>query len=219
MDTKNKGKNSFPKRFVLLLTGVMILSFGLFNIHSQSRITEGGILGFTLLLQHWFHISPAISELILDLLCYLAGFRILGKSFLKNALVSSVGYAFFYSLWEFTGPFFPSLDSNPLLAAVLGGMATGTGVGLVVRAGGATGGDDALALILSRKTPLTLTQTYLFTDVAVLLLSATYIPLANIGCSLLSVSISSLLIGRIQTAWQPPVHSSRARRKTCRLSD
>lgn len=149
MVTQNKGRILVCKRYAVLLTGVMILSFGLFNIHSQSKITEGGILGLTLFLKHWFHISPGISEFVLDLLCYLTGLRILGKSFLKNALISSAGYALFYSLWEFTGPFLPNLGHRPLFAAVVGGLFVGVGVGLVVRAGGATGGDDALALILS----------------------------------------------------------------------
>lgn len=203
MDAQKKVITRICKRYALLLTGVMILSFGLYNIHSQSRITEGGILGFTLFLQHWLHISPGISELILDLICYLAGLRILGNRFLKNALVSSAGYALFYSLWEFTGPFLPSLGRRPLLAAALGGLFVGIGVGLVVRAGGATGGDDALALVLTRKTPLTLSKAYLFTDLVVLVLSATYIPLTKICCSLVSVSISSLLIGRIQSIKRP----------------
>ena len=87
MVTPNKGRILVCKRYAVLLTGVMILSFGLFNIHSQSKITEGGILGLTLFLKHWFHISPGISEFVLDLLCYLAGLRILGKSFLKNRFV------------------------------------------------------------------------------------------------------------------------------------
>ena len=204
MTTKNKDRTA-PKRYALLLAGVAILSFGLYNIHSQSRITEGGILGLTLFLQHWFHISPGISELVLDVICYLLGMRILGKSFLKNALISSAGFAVFYSLWEFTGPFLPNLGDQPLLAAVLGGLFVGVGVGLVVRAGGATGGDDALALILSRKTPLTLSRAYLFTDLVVLLLSATYIPLLKIGCSIITVTISSFLIGKLQTAGKVPV--------------
>ena len=33
-----------------MLLGAAVLSFGLFNVHSQSKITEGGILGLTLFL-------------------------------------------------------------------------------------------------------------------------------------------------------------------------
>ena len=40
-------------RYGMLLSGAFILAFGLFNVHSQSRITEGGVLGTTLLINHW----------------------------------------------------------------------------------------------------------------------------------------------------------------------
>ena len=73
----------------------------------------------------------------------------------------------------------------------------GIGVGLVVRAGGASGGDDALALIITKATGWKISFSYLFTDVTVLLLSLTYIPITKILCSLITVSVSSFLIGKI----------------------
>ena len=51
-----------------MLLGAAVLSFGLFNVHSQSKITEGGILGLTLFLHHWTGISPGIFSFLLDLL-------------------------------------------------------------------------------------------------------------------------------------------------------
>ena len=38
----------------IILLGSGILSFGLYNIHERTNVTEGGVLGMTLLLQHWF---------------------------------------------------------------------------------------------------------------------------------------------------------------------
>lgn len=54
---------------LLLLLGSAILAFGLYNIHSMSNVTEGGILGLTLLLEYWFGISPSVSGFILTVLC------------------------------------------------------------------------------------------------------------------------------------------------------
>ena len=59
-----------PKSVFVSLLGSAILAFGLYNIHAFSGVTEGGQLGLSLLLQHWFHISPAITELVLDVFCY-----------------------------------------------------------------------------------------------------------------------------------------------------
>ena len=131
----------------------------------------------------------------MDFMCYLIGWKILGGNFLKNAIVASVSYAFFYSLHEKMGYMLPDLSPHPVFAAVLGGLFVGVGVGLVVRSGGASGGDDAL--ILNRVTKAKLEQCYFITDFVVLMLSLTYIPLGKIACSLLTVSISSYVIGKI----------------------
>ena len=58
------------------LLGSAILAFGLYNIHDVADITEGGALGLTLLLDHWLGISPAISGAIINILCYLTGWRL-----------------------------------------------------------------------------------------------------------------------------------------------
>ena len=42
------------------------LAFGMYNIHAVANITEGGVLGAVLLFQHWFGLSPAVSNLILN---------------------------------------------------------------------------------------------------------------------------------------------------------
>lgn len=39
--------------YLIIVLGACILSFGLYNIHERTGVTEGGVLGMTLLLQHW----------------------------------------------------------------------------------------------------------------------------------------------------------------------
>ena len=80
----------------------------------------------------------------------------------------------------------------------LGGLFVGIGVGLVVRQGGSSGGDDALALVISKLSRCRLSRAYLVTDLSVLLLSLTYIPFQRIAYSLVTVTVSSLLIDWIQ---------------------
>ena len=136
--------------------GSAFLAFGLYNVHALSGVTEGGVLGLTLLLDHWFSISPAVSGAILNVLCYAMGWKLLG--------------------------------------AVL----VGTGAGVCVRAGGAPGGDDALAMSVSHVTGWGVERVYLLSDLLVLLLSLTYIPARRIGFSLLTVILSGQIIGLIQ---------------------
>ena len=186
------------KRVALALLGSAILAFGLAHIHSYAQVTEGGVLGLTLLLQHWLSISPAITGALLNLLCYFIGHRLLGREFLLHSAVAGGGFSIFYAIFEQLPPCFPTLAEHPLAAAVLGGLFVGVGVGLCVCAGGAPGGDDALAMSLSHLLKAPIQRIYLITDLTVLLLSLSYIPLRRIGYSLLTVILSGQIIGAMQ---------------------
>ena len=179
------------------LLGSMILAFGLYQIHNTAHITEGGILGLTLLLQQWFHISPAVSGLILNILCYGFAFFCLGKGFLWYSFVSSAGFSLFYAIFESFDPLWPQIGQHPLFAAVAGAFFVGIGAGLSVRVGAASGGDDAFALAVAKKTALEIQWVYLITDLIVLILSLTYIPWQKILYSVLTVFLSGQIIGLI----------------------
>ena len=181
-----------------LILGSAILAFGMFNIHSRSPVTEGGILGMTLFIQHWFGISPAFSGFVMDVSLFLLGTKYFGKEFLGNAVTASLMFSVFYRIYEHIGYMLPDISYSPLMCAILGGIFVGVGVGLVVRQGGAAGGDDSLALVLSHKFGWSIANCYLLTDLTVLVLSLSYIPFSKIAYSLVTVMISSKIIEFIQ---------------------
>lgn len=186
------------KNCILAALGSVILAFGLYNVHSFSNVTEGGILGLTLLLGHWLHISPAVSGFVLNAVCYLIGIRILGKKFIAYSIVSGGAFSLFYTIFEQFPPFWSNVSKYPLIAAILGALFVGVGAGLSVRAGGAPCGDDALAMSISKCSKIKIEWVYLFSDLIVLGLSLTYIPVSRIVYSLLTVIISGQLVGLIQ---------------------
>ena len=186
------------KRCLITLLGSCILAFGLCHIHALSGVTEGGQLGLTLLLHHWLHITPAISALVINIICYAAGWKALGKSFLFYSFVAAAGFSGFYRIFEQFPPVFPELAHHPLAAALLGAVFVGLGCGLCVRMGGAPCGDDALAITLSHIFKAKIEYFYMISDITVLLLSLSYIPVQRIGFSLLTVLLSSKLVGIVQ---------------------
>ena len=192
-------------KLLTALLGSAILAFGLCHVHAYSGVTEGGVLGLTLLLHHWLGISPSASGLVLNAACYLAGWRTLGRSFVLISLVAGGGFSLFYALFELLPPVFPALAGHPLAAAVAGALFVGIGVGLSVRAGGAPGGDDALAMTLSALLHAPIERIYLASDLIVLALSASYLPPSNLACSLLTVVLSGQIIGLMQRIKVPKV--------------
>lgn len=173
-------------------------AFGVYNVHAMADVTEGGVLGATLLLDHWFSISPALSSFILNTACFLLGLKVLGKTFIAYSFLAALGYSAGYWICEQYPPLWPEIAAHPLLAALVGALFIGIGAGLCVRAGGATTGDDALAMSLSHVTKVPIQNIYLISDLSVLLLSLSYIPLRRIAYSLLTVILSGQIIGWIQ---------------------
>lgn len=187
-----------PKTFCTALLGSAILAFGLYHIHSFSGVTEGGQLGLSLLLQHWFSISPAVTTAIVNCICYWIGWKTLGKPFIAHSIIATGGFSAVYWICQQFPPLWPELAAYPLLAALLGAVFVGLGCGLCVRVGGAACGDDGLAMSISDKLRVKIEYVYLFFDVSVLLLSLTYIPLGRILYSLLTVILSGKLVGIVQ---------------------
>lgn len=188
------------KKLIAIVSGTAIGSFGVYNIHQQTDITEGGVLGLILLLNHWTGISPSALSPLLDLAAYAFAFKYLGKDFLKLSLIATLSLAGFFKLWEQFPPLLPNLSAYPLAAAIAGGLFVGTAGGLIIRQECSGAGDDALALAISKVTHCRISSAYLVTDFTVLLLSLTYIPLRRIAYSLVTVTVSSLLIGFLQNA-------------------
>lgn len=196
-----KMKKCFPA-----LLGSAVLAFGLYHIHSFAGVTEGGVLGLTLLLHHWFHISPAASGFVMNFACYVLGWKVLGKNFVVYSIVAGGGFSVFYAIFERFDPLWPQLSEMPLTAALAGALFVGVGVGLSVRAGGAPGGDDALAMSLAHITHKKIQWIYLLSDLAVLVLSTSYIPLNRLVYSLLTVILSGQIIGLMQRVKIPKRH-------------
>lgn len=186
------------KKALLCLIGSAILAFGLCHVHAVCGITEGGVLGLSLWLFQTLGISPAISSFVLNAACYLFGIFSLGFSFILYSVIAGGAFSLFYFLFELLPPVLAPLASYPLLAAVVGAAFVGIGVGLAVLGGGAPSGDDALAMSLCTITKKDIRIFYFLTDIVVLLLSLTYIPLGKIVYSLVTVILSGQIIGWMQ---------------------
>ncbi len=114
-----------------------------------------------------------------------------------------------YGIFEQFDPLFPQIAEMPLLAAVAGALFVGITIGICVRVGGAPTGDDALAMSLASVhdalamslasvLPIDIQWVYLASDLVVLFLSLSYIPLSRILYSLLTVMLSGQIIGIMQ---------------------
>ena len=131
------------KNCLSIILGSAILAFGLYNIHSISGVTEGGVLGLTLLLEHWFGISPSISGLVLNGACYALGLTLLGREFIFYSFIAGGGFSLFYAIFERFPPLWPQIAQMPLtyipfskiIYSLLTVVLSGQLIGLIQKAG------------------------------------------------------------------------------------
>ena len=181
------------KHIILILLGSLILSFGIYNLNYQNNITEGGVLGVLLLLKNLFDIEPSVANLIIDMSLLIIAYKFFGKQFLTHSIIATLSFSIFYKIFESIGPLIPVLQSK-FIVTILSGLFVGVGVGIIVRNGAAAGGDDALAMVISKITSMTIGNVYMVGDIVVLILSLTYLSVYDIFWSLIAVNISGRTI-------------------------
>ena len=190
-------KKETIQSIILIIIGATILSFGSYNFNYQNNITEGGVLGLLLLMQHVFNISPSITSVVIDFSLFAIGSKFFGKKFLLYSILSTVTFSTTYKIWESIGFLVPSFTNDMLIGSILAGISVGIGVGLVVRGGGASGGDHVIALLGNKFLKLKVNHVYLITDATVLLMSLIYLDINQIFYSMIAVTISGKIISII----------------------
>jgi len=178
----------------MMLVGTFLMAFCYYHINFQNNLAEGGFVGLALLGKYAFDWSPSITMIALDIPILVIAMFVKGRKFLLNTVIAAISLSLFYDIFEQFSPLVINLKDHMLVAAILAGVITGFGAGIVIRFGGATGGDDILALFLSKWSGWTVGTMFFVLDVIVLLLSLVYLPLAETLYTVLAVSIAGKMI-------------------------
>jgi uncharacterized membrane-anchored protein YitT (DUF2179 family) len=157
--------------YALVLAGALLQAVGLRLFLVPANLASGGISGISQLVNHYTGWPIGLMVLVGNLPLFALGWRWLGgRRFLMRTIVAVVAYSLFTDLLLLL-PFFPKngITNDLVLNSLYGAVVTGIGYGLVYRAQGTSGGSDILARILNRWRGIPMTQSYLMTDMVVIL--------------------------------------------------
>lgn len=152
------------KNLLLVVSGTLILSFGTAVFVIPFDLVIGGVSSFAILAVKLFSLPEGATEILITVIIwslFLLGAVFLGKSFAFKTLVSSavypIGVALFSRLVDpnVLGGIFclsasPHGEISLLLAALMGGLLTGTGCAVTFLGSGSTGGVDILAFLVCK---------------------------------------------------------------------
>ena len=178
--------NKNIKDLLLVILGSFIFSAGVNAFIISGNLGEGGVTGIAIVLYYAFHISPGITNFVLNAILIIVGYKYLSKRSTYLTIFATVLISIFLSLTET----WHVETGNVVINAVFGGTCVGLGIGIIVLAGGTTAGTVILARIVNKYLDISTPYALLFFDLIVVLISLTEIPLAK--CL---VTVMSLYIG------------------------
>lgn len=174
------------------------MSFGLVYFNMENNLADGGFTGITLILFFIFSIDPAISNIVLNIPMFFIGYRILGKSLFFYTLIGTFGLSFFLWFFQEYRLINVPLQDDLTLAALFAGVFIGSGLGIVFRFGGTTGGADIIAKLMFTYSGISIGRTLFLIDAIVITSSLIYLDYREAMYTLVAVFVAARVVDFIQ---------------------
>lgn len=171
---------------ILLGTALSAFSMGVFVLPYD--LLAPGVTGLGRLGEIYFQLPVAMTVGVLNIALLLLGLVVLGWRFAASIVLGSLSFPVFLGVFEAL-PQLSGLVEDPLYAALCAGAIEGVGLGLIIRAGGSSGGSDVVPIILNRKFKLPIAPVLYGIDTAVIALQ---LPEANLEAVVLSALYAAL---------------------------
>lgn len=153
----SKIKNKKLKYFIsytMLTIGAIVAALALELFLIPNTILDGGVTGISIIVSKLTSLPLSILVLILNIPFLYVGYKNLGKNFLIRSIYSMAIFSIFLHIFGGVDAF----TEDKLLATLFGGVILGAGVGLVIHFGGCNDGTESVAIVISKKTSLSVGQ-------------------------------------------------------------
>ena len=152
---KNTTNNKWWMTYLLLTAGTFFMAVGINVIYEPLSMVTGGFSGLGILVKkltqtaRWSGIPVGMTTLLLNIPLFIWGYSQKGKVFVKKTVYAASCFSFFLLII----PTFDIVKQDYLMAALVGGLLNGTGIGLVFSQGASTGGSDLLSVLTAKILP------------------------------------------------------------------
>ena len=147
---KRSGLRSVLRSIFMIAVGSALFSLGFDLFVEPAGINCGGVSGIAMLVIYAAQpkfLTVGILSAIINLPLFFFGYRKIGKLFFFGSLLGMVVTSVCFDLFLLL----PVPQTEPIMAAIFGGVTIGAGLGIVFLAGASTGGVDIVARLLKLK--------------------------------------------------------------------
>ncbi len=166
--TKKKRVIKEVRQMVMITFGAIIAAFGLELFLVPNDILDGGVIGLSIIASAIFDIPMSIFLIVLNLPFLYIGYKRIGTKFTLHTLYGVI----ILSLCTSYLHHFEPVTNDLFLATIIGAVILGTGVGLVLRTGGSLDGTEIIAILVSKKRPVSVGQFIMIINLFIFILAA-----------------------------------------------
>ena len=188
---------SITRSIVAMLLGNFAVAAAVIIFIAPQGIILGGSTGIALALTHYISFPLSATVFVINMLFFVTGLICLGKKFALTTIANSILYPLAMSLLEQLPIAGKPITDNIMLAAVFGGVLMGGGIGLLLRAGGSSGGTDIPALILNKHFHLNVSVLLYVIDGLVLCSQAFFSSIEQILYGIFVLALFTMTMNRI----------------------
>lgn len=161
-------KKDLIKRYSLLALGCLIIAFAFNIFFNRYGIVCFGVSGLSIVVAK-FGVPNSLFILIANIILLILSYFLLGPKKTRNSIVGSLIFPVFVWITDFLVPYLVFDDVELLVIAVIGGVLSGLGYGLIYKSNFNTGGTDILCEIFSKYTKISLGRAMWISDGLVVL--------------------------------------------------
>ena len=184
---------------VSVLVGNTLLAFAVCAFVLPNDIMLGGSNGIALFIQQFIPLRLSVISAGVNISLFLLGWVFLGWKFAATSLASTILYPLILAVCE-TLPLETLFHENIVVSALACSVLFGVGIGLVIRAGGSTGGMDIPPCILYKYKGIPVGKSVMFFDTLVVLMQVAAKGLDGIICSIMIIVIMGYVIDKTVVA-------------------
>lgn len=186
------------KNILMIILGSAIFSFGFVHFNMQNALGEGGFSGITLILYFVFGLDVSVMNLVLNIPMFFLGWKLLGRRVFYYTLIGTFSVSVFLKIFDIY-EIQLGISDDLFLASLFAGVFIGTGLGIIFRAGGTTGGVDIIARLAQKYLGWSMGKTMFMFDALVILVSwLTFLDIRSMMYTLVAVFVGARVIDFVQ---------------------
>ncbi len=184
------------KRYITVVIGTFLVALAFNLFLSPYNLASNGISGLAIIINRLTGINEGVFVLIVNIFLLGVSYNFLGRKKTKHSLIGSLLLPVFISITAPVSKYIVLKDLDLLIIALLGGIISGIGYGLIYQHDYTTGGTDILNQLMEKYYKIPMNKAILYIDGMVVLLGGVVFGFSSMLYSMIVLYIISELSNR-----------------------